>query len=421
MSSRKTIIVLSTCMAIQMTSFVMILPLFARRFSEFGAGVEALGISAMAYALASTLAAPFMGTLADRLGRRPLVLVSLAAYTLAFCGYLLASTATAFIVLRGFAGAFTAGLIPAITGLAADLAPKDRQAQWIGFINGGASIGWIAGPIMGGMIFDRWGYNAALIISITMAIITFIVALLSIPESRLVTMHSISLPEENTKYNLPKSIKFGLLNFRSTLPQHLSTFFVLLLICFAVLFAWAFIESRFMFYAYNDLGWSSSMLGWMMSTYGIALMLGEFGLGRLSDRHGRKPIIIIGLLLFSAQFIGLAFFKNHILIAVTFVIAGLGNGLYDPAVNASILDISPEGHRARILGIKGMLGSAGSILGPALLTLLNSSLNARGIFLIAVGIALLTALTGSTCLKERSPKGDPSWMPGQERKPSSIC
>ena len=95
---RKVMIVLAVCMALQMTSFVMILPLFARRFSEFGTGVEALGASAMAFALASTLTAPFMGALADRFGRRPLVLVSLAAYVLAFSGYLLASSALAFIL-----------------------------------------------------------------------------------------------------------------------------------------------------------------------------------------------------------------------------------------------------------------------------------------------------------------------------------
>ncbi len=70
MSSRNIIIALSAVMALQMTSFVMILPLFARRFSELSAGVEALGISAMAYALTSTLAAPFMGALADRWGLR---------------------------------------------------------------------------------------------------------------------------------------------------------------------------------------------------------------------------------------------------------------------------------------------------------------------------------------------------------------
>lgn len=393
-NSRKPIIGLSTCMALQMTSFVMILPLFARRFSELGAGVEALGISAMAYALTSTLAAPFMGALADRFGRRPLVLVSLAVYAAAFCGYLFASSAAALIVLRGLAGAFTAGLIPAVTGLAADLAPRDRQAQWIGFMNAGASIGWIAGPIAGGMICDRWGYSAALIVSIIMAIITLLAALLYIPESHLASARSLASVERRALDNRPKNINLFLLNLRSTLPNSLSSFIVLLFIFFAVLFAWAFIEPRFMFYAYNDLGWSSFLLGLVMSTYGVTMVFGELTLGQLSDRLGRKPVIITGLILFSAQFIGLAFFRNYVLIAAAFVIGGLGNALYDPALSASILDISPMEHRSRILGIKGMVGSSGSTLGPALVALLNSSMDARSIFLIAVGVVLLTTLIG---------------------------
>ena len=68
----KITLALAACMALQMTSFVMILPLFARRLSDFGAGVDALGLSALAYALAATFAAPFLGSLADTIGRRPL-------------------------------------------------------------------------------------------------------------------------------------------------------------------------------------------------------------------------------------------------------------------------------------------------------------------------------------------------------------
>ena len=158
-----------------------------------------------------------------------------------------------------------------------------------------------------------------------------------------------------------------------------------------------------MFYAYNDLGWSSSMLGLVMSTYGVAMMLGELGFGRFSDRLGRKPIIIIGLMLFSAQFIGLAFFRNHILIAAAFVIAGLGNALYDPALTASILDISPLEHRARILGIKYTAGSIGNILGPALVVLVTSSLSAGSIFLIAVGVVVLAIAAGLSIMIETQP------------------
>jgi MFS family permease len=81
-----------------------------------------------------------------------------------------------------------------------------------------------------------------------------------------------------------------------------------MLITFGVMFAWAFIEPQFMFYAYDDLSWTSSQLGLVMSAYGVAFMLGEFALGQLSDRLGRKPALVLGLTLFSAQFVGLAIF-----------------------------------------------------------------------------------------------------------------
>jgi len=382
---RKIVSALSVCMAFQMTSFVMILPLFARRFTELGAGVEALSLSAMAYALTSTLTAPFMGALSDRFGRRPLVLGSLAVYVLAFSGYLFASSAEIFILLRGLAGAFTAGLVPAVIGITADLAPVDRRAQWIGIVNGGASIGWIAGPILGGMLYDRWGYEVSLVVTILMAIITFMVALLTLKNIR----HASIRPFTTTPGADPK---FSLKTFRKSLPDSLSTLFVLLGIYFMVMFAWAFIEPRFMFYAYDDLMWNSSMLGLVMSTYGIALMLGEFGLSQLSDRLGRKPVIFTGLVFFAAQFIGLAFSRDYILIAIAFVIAGLGNALFDPALNAYILDIAPAKHHGQVLGIKSTAGSLGSILGPALVVLFVDFLSAQGIFVAATGAVFLVTL-----------------------------
>jgi len=381
-------------MALQMTSFVIILPLFARRFRELGAGVELLGISAMAYALAATLAAPFMGALADRFGRRRLVLISLAVYVLAFSGYRFATSAIVIIICRALAGAFTAGLMPAVNGIVADLAPMDRRAQWLSIVSGGASIGWIAGPVLGGVLYDRWGYGAALSVSILMAVITFLMALLMIPETHKPSGRISQATSK--KWTLqPSHWKSSLHTFRSTLPVSLSAFLALLFIAFAVMFAWAFIEPRFMFYAYDDLRWSSSILGLVMSTYGIAMTVGEFGLGRSSDRLGRKPVIVVGVLLFLAQFISLALFRNYLWIAVGFVIAGLGNALYEPALSASILDIAPVQHQARNLGIKSTAASLGNILGPALVVLFNPYLGARQIFLAAtsmVGISLLFLL-----------------------------
>ena len=124
----------------------------------------------------------------------------------------------------------------------------------------------------------------------------------------------------------------------------------------------------------------------------LNMTLGEFGFGRSSDRLGRKPVIVVGVLLFLAQFVGLAVFRNSLWIAVSFVIAGFGNALYDPALTASILDIAPVEHQARNLGIKSTAASLGNILGPALVVLINPYLDARQIFLAAISMVCISLL-----------------------------
>src|SRR5512142_3083911 len=230
---RQTMICLAACMALQMTSYVMILPLFARRFTELGAGVAALGTSSMAYALAATVAAPFMGALADRIGRRPLVLGSFAVYVLAFTGYLLSTSASQVILLRALAGALTAGMMPAATGMVADLSPENRRAQWIGILSGGASIGWIAGPVLGGLLYDRWGFVVALLGAILMALVAFVAALIGLRETH------PRLAAQAAERPLPKA-KLSWTSFRAGLPATLGPLALLLSVSFAVMFAWAF-------------------------------------------------------------------------------------------------------------------------------------------------------------------------------------
>jgi len=90
---------------------------------------------------------------------------------------------------------------------------------------------------------------------------------------------------------------------------------------------------------------------------------------------------------------GLAFSRNTLLIAMSFIIAGHGNALYDPALNAYVLDIAPVQHQGRILGFKSTAGSLGSILGPALVVPFTTVLSAQGIFLIAMGAVFFVIVT----------------------------
>ena len=317
--------------------------------------------------------------------RSPGILLSLAAHVLAFSGYLFAASAWLLIVLRGLAGVFTAGLLPAVTSVVGDLAPENRRAQWIGIVNGGASAGWIAGPLLGGLLYDRFGYVVPFAASIAMAAGALLIALFRIPETR--------TPAARPGHPRPA----WTLGWQAVPAR--SAFSLLMLITFGVMFAWAFIEPQFMFYAYDDLSWTSSQLGLVMSTYGVAFMFGEFALGQLSDRLGRKPVLVLGLALFSAQFVGLVIFRDLTWIVVGFLLAGLGNALYDPALSAIILDITPPEHTAGMIGFKSTAGSLGNLLGPGLVVLFTPLVSPHIVFLIATVLVFMLTLASGLALR----------------------
>jgi MFS family permease len=395
------IFALAACMALQMTSFAIILPIFPLRFEQMGAGVQALGLSTMAYAISNTLASPYMGGLSDRWSRRKVLLVALLVYVLAFLGYLLAPTVIIFITLRGVAGIFTAGLIPAVMGIIADKTPAIQRGRYIGIVNGGGAIGWIIGPLIGGALNDNWGIPAAFICSISIAAITWIIALITIPETRPDLPDPTPIPPSKDSISQQPGLISRMVHSFHGLPQPLAPFVVLMLVSFAVFISWAFIEPEFFFYAYNGLGWSSSQLGLVMSTYGVAMMLGEFGLGHLSDRFGRTPVLVIGLLFFSMQYIGLVFFSGFAWITLFFILAGLGNALFDPALNAYLLDITPPSQEGRVMGLKNTAGSFGNVLGPALIVLASSHLPSRMIFLCSAVLIILITLISLVILNQK--------------------
>lgn len=382
--SFRILVALTVCMLLHMTGYAMVLPLFARRFDSFGAGAQALAMSSMAYALTLTLATPLMGMLADRCGRRPILLFSLGAYGLAFGGYVLAASAWQLILLRGVAGALAAGVLPAITAIVGDVAPESQRAQRIGIVVGGGSAGWILGPLLGGLLFDRFGYVVPFSAATVLGGGALLLVAFGIPE----TYQPVGQPEHRHL-----SWRDGL----RALP-HPWTFAVILLTAFVVLFAQAFSEPQLMFYTYDVLHWTSAELGLVISGFGVSLTFGELVLGHLSDRLGRKPVLVLGLVLFSAQFVGLVLFRSVPWLLLSFLVSGLGNALFDPALSALTLDIAPPEHSAGMLGLNGTAGALGRLLGPALVVLLPSS--PRPVFFLAasfvVGLAIACALVLST-------------------------
>jgi multidrug resistance protein len=415
--TRHVILLLAGCVALMMTGFGIIMPVFARRLGEFGAGVQALGWMTTAFALAQLVAAPFLGSLADRIGRRPLVLLALAAFTLANIGYLLARTTGVFILVRALGGAFTAGLFPAAMGVVADLVPEEQRARWIGLIMGGYGAGFVFGPVIGGVLYDAWGFAAPFTASAAMALIALVAAIVLVPETRPASVRQrAKLRERRAAEITPRLRQVSLLD---SMPRPLIIFASLLVIEFGGAFAFAYIEPQMVFYVYDQLAWSTAQFGLVVGVYGLAMVFGQAGLGQLSDRYGRKPIIVIGVLLNTCLYIGMATIESVPWMTLIAFISGLGSALMAPALSAYVMDISLDEHRARVMGIKEAALALGGVLGPLLVVVASSLITPRGIFLSAGLLTLLTAILGLVVLQSGHPGRETTkhttWSVSQQR------
>ena len=381
--TRRILFLLAACIALMMTGYGIVLPVFAKRIGELGSGVQALGFMTMGFAFAQFILSPFMGSFADRYGRRPLILIALAGEVLANISYIYAQAVPLYIGVRFFQGAITAGLLPAALGIVGDRVPEEQHAQWTGVIMGSYGAGFILGPALGGLLFERWGYAAPFAVSGTLALIGLILAFLMIPETRPATLRTQGL-------KLGSQMKWR--TIWAVLPRPVTLFATLLVIDFIATFAYAFIEPQMALYAYNQLALSPTQLGIIVGVYGLAMLLGQGFLGTLSDRLGRKPVMLVGLLLNATLYVGLIFVKSFSLLCFVALIAGLGDALFIPAIGAAYLDIAEPVHRSLVMGIKGSGAALAGVVGPLLVAIISVWATPQSIFAISAGATLVAIL-----------------------------
>ena len=396
---RSVLLLLALAVALQMTGFGVIMPIFARRFGEFDSGVGSLGLMMMSFALAQLLSAPLMGTLADRIGRRPIILLGLAAFVAQNVGFLLVDSTPAFIAVRAAGGAFTAGIGPAVMGVVGDIVPEDSRGRWVGIMMGSFGAGLIFGPVLGGVLYDGWGFETPFVVSASLAAFALIAALVLVPETRTREIRRReALRQRRASTLAPAESRQG--SLLASLPRPLYLFATLLILDFIVVFAFTFVEPQMVFYFYDDLGWSTVRFGVVVSAYGVAMVAGQTVLSGVSDRIGRKPVIVVGLVLTSMLYVGLATITWFPLLLLVAIIAGLGVALISPALSVFYLDITPDQHRSRIMGLKGSAASAGGVAGPSVVAIAAFVLSPQGIFIAAAALIGATVILAVVALRD---------------------
>jgi DHA1 family tetracycline resistance protein-like MFS transporter len=282
-------------------------------------------------------------------------------------------------------------------GVVADIMPEEKRGQWVGVVMGGYGVGFILGPVIGGLLYDNWGFAAPFVASAVFAFIAFVAAGILVPETR--------PPQLRHQERLRQHQETGLASEQSTsvwasLPTPLTIFATLLFLDFAHTFAFAFIEPQLVFYLYDVYGWSTVQFGAVIGTYGLSLVLGQATLGRLSDRYGRKPLIVTGVALNATLYFGLVYLTDFYAVLGVAAIAGLGGALLGPAISAFFLDITAEQHRSRVIGIKESSYALGGVAGPLLVVIASRFTDAHGVFLLAGGLTVVAMILALALLRE---------------------
>ncbi|MCJ7817745.1 MAG: MFS transporter, partial [Candidatus Thorarchaeota archaeon] len=148
---------LAFSLAILQIGFGIIMPIFPYYISELGmAGIE-LGVLAASFAIARIIFAGPVGNLSDRVGRKPILIISLLGFAFSNIIYAYAYDVIVMISARALEGAVSAGFFPAANAFISDVTTKENRGTAMGYLSMGNMVGFVVGPALGGFLAQFLG------------------------------------------------------------------------------------------------------------------------------------------------------------------------------------------------------------------------------------------------------------------------
>jgi DHA1 family tetracycline resistance protein-like MFS transporter len=341
---------------IDLVGFGVVIPLLPYYALHFSASPLEITLMMACYSFAQFFSSPLLGRLSDRLGRRPVLLASLACSVLSYLWLGFADALWMLFAARLLAGA-GAGNIAAAQAYITDVTPPESRAKGMGMIGAAFGLGFTIGPAFGGLLAGSDPTSAALA---RPAFAAAALSALALVLAALLLKESLS-PELKGRANRPGRIALAKEAFGRTNLRNLIVLFFLTTCAFAGL------ESTFALWAVNTFGWGPLQVGWIFFFIGIVLVLVQGGLiGKLTRRYGEARLAAYGAVLLTLGLIGLP--SSVSLVGVLIVMAALSAGLgcLNPAVTSLVSREAGADERGGILGVNQSAQSLARILGPAL-------------------------------------------------------
>lgn len=337
----------------------IIIPVMPKLISELVGGslsdaARYGGWIVFSYSFVQFICAPVVGGLSDQVGRRPILLASLLGFALDYTFLAFAPTIGWLFVGRIIAGIMGASFT---TGAAyiADVSTPEKRAQNFGMIGAAFGLGFIIGPVLGGLLGD-YGSRYPFLAAAGLSLVNFVYGLFILPES---------LKKENRRpFEWSRANPAGALKNLQKYPV-ISGLILSLALLYIAMHA---IQSNWSYYTMEKFQWNAQIIGYSLGAMGLLAAIVQGGLIRLIiPKIGQKKGVYIGLFLYSVGFVLFAF-ATETWMMFAFMIPYILGGIAGPSLQGIISTQVPANEQGELQGALTSLMSLTSIIGPPLMS-----------------------------------------------------
>ena len=342
MSNRQTLITLCLASFLGSVSFSVLLPVLPYYAQEMGASPSQVGLIIAIYSYVTAIFLVPLGMLADKIGSRRMLIAGLLLYTLTPLLYHPTSNLVQLGFVRAVHGLASAVFLPAASALTIKSVPSERRGEALGWLTMAMQSSLVIGPVLGGLLLNHGGFHAAFYSCSIIPLAGLFFVLL-----RLRTVRPAS-GEIRVKGSL-------------TWLKQPAVFAGLITPLFFTIGSGTIFT--FMPLHGQALGISETMAGIIIATLYLGSTLLRVPGGKLSDKIGRKPVILLGLALASTTMLLISFTGSAPSLVTLAIFYGMGMGLAMPASLALIADLSSAGERGLAMAVPTCFFQVGLAVG----------------------------------------------------------
>ncbi len=273
---------------IDVLAFGVIIPVLPHLVEEFVGGNTSsaaywVGIFGTAFAVVQFFSAPIQGALSDRFGRRPVILLSCLGLGIDFIFMALAPN-LAWLFVGRLIAAVTSASFTTANAYIADITPPDQRAKAFGMIGAAFGLGFIVGPLLGGVLGEI-DHRLPFWFSAGLALINFVYGVFVLPES---------LPKErrSVRFDWAHAKPMGSVHLLREYPQ----IWGLAAVVFLANFAHYVYPSTFVLFADVSFGWKERQAGYVLAAVGVlSVIVNAILIGKVVKRFGERRALLFGL------------------------------------------------------------------------------------------------------------------------------